>query len=110
METDKLREALVKHEYVNGNCTCGKFALPLYTAADVDKYQFPHDIRWALWREHFVEALAASTPAGEAAEPVGFGEGKKIYDQGWNDGLDHFAKLFPEILKARLGCTHERER
>jgi hypothetical protein len=38
----------------------------------------------------------------ETPSPISFGEGKKIYDQGWNDGIDHFTKLFPVVLAAQL--------
>jgi hypothetical protein len=29
-------------------------------------------------------------------------EGKKIYDQGWNDGIDHFLKTFNLVIEQRF--------
>lgn len=39
---------------------------------------------------------------GEPRKPsIGFGEGKKIYDQGWNDGIDQFLRTFNALAGRR---------
>jgi hypothetical protein len=35
--------------------------------------------------------------------PITFYDGKKIYDQGWNDGIDHYYKFFMLEAKQRFG-------
>lgn len=36
-----------------------------------------------------------------AAPAISFGEGEKIYDQGWNDGIDQFRKNFAALITIR---------
>jgi hypothetical protein len=38
-------------------------------------------------------AIAIRNALREDKPPLGFDEGKKLYDRGWNDGLEHCQKL-----------------
>jgi hypothetical protein len=56
----------------------------------------------ALRKFEFALNQLPAAPAGPAAQAsIGFGEGKKIYDQGWNDGLEYFRKTAELVLSAR---------
>jgi hypothetical protein len=37
-----------------------------------------------------------------APAAISFGEGKKIYDQGWNDGIEHLEKVLKIAVEARF--------
>ena len=56
----------------------------------------------------FSEIAKTSTDAGTVLEaapasaPITYSEGKKIYDQGWNDGIDHFLKTFNLMIEQRF--------
>jgi hypothetical protein len=38
----------------------------------------------------------------EAGPAISFAEGKKIYDQGWNDGIDQFQKSLNGAIAFRM--------
>lgn len=68
MSSDRLREALEKHEYMNGGCRCREFKLPLYGKKELDEFRervgdWLPDIRWHYWLEHLFAAITAQPDA-----------------------------------------------
>lgn len=41
--------------------------------------------------------------ATPASAPISYSDGKKIYDQGWNDGIEHLKKLLMLAAEQRFG-------
>lgn len=60
---------------------------------------------------HLADSLSQVTSEGEAqareatpaSAPVTYSEGKKIYDQGWNDGVEQVRKLLLLAVEQRFG-------
>jgi hypothetical protein len=50
-----------------------------------------------LFAQHRTRAINGAQTRG-----VGFAEGKKIYDQGWNDGIDQLHKILSATIGARF--------
>lgn len=97
-----LMDVILKHERkpTHGGC------LPTCACGWVGCVRSTQGEAMADWADHHareIEKTFDRTPTTTVAgSPLSFNEGKKIYDQGWNDGLDKFASVLGELISSKL--------